>query len=133
MQTNGYRNSDEFRQAVAALQQRYIPQAIDNQHGENSAGQYPTEILNIAGSGPFGSKHQKWEKPCQHGSHYAHGNRYDLLLQCHPSALPLPLSIGLCNTVNAIRMQIMVGIRKLSAPNNSRHPTLAASPTHSLI
>ena len=35
--------------------------------------------------------------------------------------------------VNTIKMQTIVGIRKLSAPNIRRQPTLAARPTHALI
>ena len=62
MEPHGYNDGNQFRQTMATLNNRHVPQAIDDQHGKDGAGQHLAEVLNALWRRSLGIEHQNGRK-----------------------------------------------------------------------
>ena len=139
----GYGN--EFRETMAAGEDAYVLQAIDDEQSENRRGENFPEILNIFRSGASCRKYEERKETGQHGGKDYHGCGYDLLCECHGCSPPFSVSFaisadglirvssGLRITVRRIRITSIAGMIKLSAPNAMRQIRESASPRSELV
>ena len=111
---------------MAARENGYIFQAVDDQHTEDGCRKRFAQILYVSWSRFPGGKQQERKKSCGHGAKRAERDRDDLLCQCH--AMSPAFSMGVRNMVRRHRMPAIVGIIKESGPKSRRQTTEAAMP-----
>ena len=138
-------DGDQFREAMAAGEDAYVFQAIDDEQSENRRGENFPEILNIFRSGASCRKYEERKETGQHGGEDYHGCGYDLLCKCHGCSPPFSVSFaisaegltrvsrGLRIAVRRIRIASIAGMIKLSAPNAMRQIRESASPMSELV
>lgn len=78
-----------FRETVAACSDGDILEAVDDEHGEDGAGQGAAEILDVIGRGLPGRKDQEGKVTREHRADGTGSDGDDLFSQCH-SLDPLP-------------------------------------------